>query len=130
MKRSPSSRSLSHTLTCSTSWVYKAAWCQTKVLSREGSLTGFLTDSERRFRTRPTVIKRLGFARLHSNTTRVSVSCETKSLSLSLPFHFRDRALFAILAFLHDHGGQFPDGGRAASDARGGRAVPQLAGPR
>ncbi|XP_035503982.2 uncharacterized protein LOC118318443 isoform X2 [Scophthalmus maximus] len=41
-----------------------------------------------------------------------------------------DRALFASLAVLHDDGGQFPDGGRAAPDAGGGRALPQLATPR
>ena len=38
--------------------------------------------------------------------------------------------MFARLALLHDHGGQFSDGGRAATHARGGRSVPQLAGPR
>lgn len=37
--------------------------------------------------------------------------------------------MFARLALLHDHGGQFSDGGRAATDARGGRSVPQLARP-
>lgn len=51
------------------------------------------------------------------------------SLSAPLCVSFRDRALFARLAFLHDHGGQFFDGGWAATDARGGRSVPQLAGP-
>lgn len=49
-------------------------------------------------------------------------------LLLSISY-FRDRALFARLALLHDHGGQFSDGGRAATDARSGRALPQLAGP-
>lgn len=50
-------------------------------------------------------------------------------LFLSAVFlYFRDRALFARLAFLHDHGGQFSDGGRAATDARGGCSVSQLAG--
>lgn len=49
---------------------------------------------------------------------------------LSLSLYFRDRALFARLALLHDHGGQFSDGGRAATHARGGCSVPQLAGPR
>lgn len=48
---------------------------------------------------------------------------------LSLSVYFRDRALFARLAFLHDHGGQFSNGGRAATHARGGRSVPPLAGP-
>lgn len=47
----------------------------------------------------------------------------------SVSLYFRDRALFARLAFLYDHGGQFSDGGRAATDARGGCSVPQLAGP-
>lgn len=42
----------------------------------------------------------------------------------SLPPHFRDRALFASLAVLHGHGGQFPDGGRAALDAGDSRSVP------
>lgn len=42
--------------------------------------------------------------------------------------NFRDRALFASLALLHDHGGQFSDGGRSATDARSRRSVPQLAG--
>lgn len=46
------------------------------------------------------------------------------SVSVSL---FRDRALSASLAFLHDNGGQFSEGGRAASDAGCGRAVPLLA---
>lgn len=59
--------------------------------------------------------------------------CSTERLTLllavlSLCLYFRDRALSASLAFLHGHGGQFCDGGRAAIDARGGRFVPQLAG--
>lgn len=45
------------------------------------------------------------------------------------PLYFRDRALFARLAFLHDHGGQFSDGRRAATHARGGCSLSQLAGP-
>lgn len=37
--------------------------------------------------------------------------------------------MFARLAFLHDYGGQFSYGGRAAIDARGGRSVSPLAKP-
>lgn len=42
----------------------------------------------------------------------------------------RDWALFASLALLHDHGGQFSEGGRAATDARSGCSLPPLAKPR
>lgn len=49
------------------------------------------------------------------------------STSSLLSPSFRNWALFARLAFLHDHGGQFPDGCWAVADAGGGCAVPQLA---
>lgn len=42
---------------------------------------------------------------------------------------FRDWALFASLALLHDHGGQFSEGGRAAIDARSSCSLPPLAKP-